>query len=201
MDKGAQVCFLTSTNMQAGPVRKRPQRGAAAEEPDVYVEMAGPYRQQEQPTKRGKRCCDGNALQVATLVPVWIIALGLVVVLASLFGPYGKVNQMMTTADIMLTQVNNSGITDVIYQFGTNWQATNQTQNLLSMLNGANVASNTLFAIVDAIEPELVGDLMNKTSITVSNLLELIDGIINQKGLNINIPLGGLANMARRRLL
>lgn len=151
--------------------------------------------------RRGRRCGDGNGLLIATLIPVWLIAIMFVVIGFSVWGPYGKTNQMIDTAYVMLNQVNSSGITDVVYQFGTNWQLTNQTQNIIGMMNGASVASNTLFAIVDAVEPELVSELMNKTSITVSNLLELIDSIVNQQGLNINIPLGGLANMARRRLL
>ncbi len=166
--------------------------------PDARYEEE-PHPQSKQ--KRGQRCCEGQGVFIAILVPVWIIAIMFLAIGFSVWGPYGKTNEMIDTAYVMLNQVNNSGITEVIYDVGTSWQTTNQTQNLLAMLDGANTASNTVFAIIDAIEPTLVADLMNKTSISVSNLLELIDSIVTQKGLNIQIPLGGFANMARRRLL
>lgn len=163
--------------------------------PASDIDEEEPRRKQ---MRKGQPCCSAKAMHIATLVPVWIIAILLGVVVGSVYSPYGKANQMIDNAYIMLNQVVQSGVADVVYDMGTTWQATNQTQNIISMMNGANAASVILFDVVAGIEPELIADLMNRTTITVSNLLELVDSIVTQKGLNFNIPLGG---MARRRLL
>lgn len=128
-----------------------------------------------------------------------IFALGMIVVIASIYGPYGKISQTMNTAEIWVQKINGSGVMDIIYTAGQTWQATNQTAAIFDMMSGAQAATDIAFGVIQAIEPELVGELMNKTSITVTNLLTIIDGLITQKGLNINIPLG--AFNANRRLL
>ena len=126
------------------------------------------------------------------------IVLLVIVVVVSVYGPYGKVTQMISTADTMLTTVNNSGIASIVFQMGQNWIAQNQTAQLLALMNGAADAGDVVFGIIEGIEPELVLALANQTSITVTNLLTLIDNIVTSQGLNIQIPLG---KMKSRRLL
>lgn len=145
--------------------------------------------------KRKSKCCNNNCETQSALLSVMVFALlGIlvlfVVIVVSLYGPAGRMNQTLNTAEDMIFKVNNSGITNVIFDIATNWQSSNMTTGSLALISGAIRSSDIVFGLIASIEPELVRELANRTAITASGFLELVDGIIKNQHLDITIPLG-----------
>lgn len=117
----------------------------------------------------------------------------LLVIAVSVYGPYGRVNQTLLTVETMVAQVNSSGVTNVVFDMAQNWITSNSTAATFHLLQDAFASFEIVSGIVLAIEPQVVLELANKTSITVTGLLQLIDGIIVNQGLDISIPLRRIA--------
>jgi hypothetical protein len=58
------------------------------------------------------------------------------------------------------------------------------------MVTRALVASDVVFGLIDAIEPTVIQELANRTAITATGFLELVDNIIKNQHLDLTIPLG-----------
>lgn len=119
-----------------------------------------------------------------------ILVIVFVALIIAMVTPAGKVNQMIDTGYVMISQVNNSGVTDVVFQLATNWQQQNMTENTLSMIQSAFGATDIVFGLISAIEPTIIRDLANRTAITATGFLELVDNIIKDQHLDLTIPLG-----------
>ncbi len=129
-------------------------------------------------------------MQLCTMLSVTGIFLLMVVLVVAAFGPAGRVNQMLTTTENMVAQVNSSGITNVVFEMGQNWLTNNMTASTLHLMADVFASADVISGLIFSIEPELVKELANRTSITVTGLLNIIDGIIINKGLNVVLPLG-----------
>lgn len=119
-----------------------------------------------------------------------ILVIVFVALIIAMVTPAGKVNQMIDTGYVMISQVNNSGVTDVVFQLATNWQQQNMTNSTLTMIENAFGATDIVFGLIQTIEPTIMKDLANRTAITVSGFLELVDNIIKNQHIDVTIPLG-----------
>lgn len=145
----------------------------------------GVYRKQRH--KQG--CCENvntqTALLFGMLFMMTILAVVMVVVVLSAYGPAGKVQNTIVTISDMVAKVNKSGLADVVVTIVNNWQVGNHTQQTFTLLNALYESGGQVTDIVLAIEPALVKELANRTSITVSGLLTLAETIINNQGIDI----------------
>lgn len=136
--------------------------------------------------KRARRSCV-DWFQAGMLT---IVATILVVLCVSAFGPAGKVNKTILQVSDMVDKVNRSGLADVVVAVVNNWQTGNHTQQTFALINALYQSGGQVTDIVMAIQPEIVKELANRTSITVSGLLTLAETIISNQGIDITIPLG-----------
>lgn len=138
-------------------------------------------------------CCrnteTNTVLLFGVLFMLTILAVIGIVLVVSAYGPAGQVKTMINTASTMVQQVNNSGLTNVVANIVYNWQAGNHTDQTFTLLDALYHSGAQVADIVLAIEPEMVRQLTNQTSITINQLLTLAENIITNKGINIQIPL------------
>ena len=171
--------------------RRRAEPGAQPLREEVDLEEQQRRVDQKKRAKRQAKCCKPSTALL------WVIAFSTIVtmiimvaVVASIYGTAGKVQQMITTAEVMVAQVNNSGITEVVFQLGTQWQAAGLTNSSLAAISKALGATEIVTGVIADIEPALVKQLANRTMITVLGLLGLAENIIATQHLNFEIPLG-----------
>lgn len=143
--------------------------------------------------KRQQGCC-GNATSQTWLLfgvffGVMILAVLMIAIVVSVYGPVGQVQKTIATASTMVAKFNNSGVADIIVAFGSNWAANNMTVQTFELLDAIIDSGGRISQVILAIEPELVQQLANRTTITLNGLLSLAEGIITDRGLNIQIPL------------
>lgn len=134
-------------------------------------------------------CCSNVDTQTTLLFGIFfmmaILAVIMVVVVVSVYGPAGKVQNTINTVTDMVYKVNNSGLTDIVVAVANNWQTGNHTQQTFTLLNALYDSGSQVTDIVMAIQPEMVSQLANRTSITVGGLLALAETIISNQGIDI----------------
>jgi hypothetical protein len=175
---------------------RQQKRGIQAELRVPIRESSDDEREERRKRRKKKGACCGNdcsaatPMQACTMLSVTGIFLLMVVLVASVYGPYGRVNQMLATTETMIAQVNSSGITNVVFDMGQSWLASNMTASTLHLMADVFASADVISGLIFSIEPELVRELANRTSISVTAFLNMVDNIVVNKGLNIQIPLG-----------
>jgi hypothetical protein len=160
-------------------------------EPELRVPIYDSDSDSEHRRSRHKKrgCCQNVNTQTSILFlmafMLTILAVLLIIVVVSVYGPAGKVQNTITTVSEMVAKVNNSGLADVVVAVVNNWQVGNHTQQTFTLLNALYESGGQVTDIVMAIEPTMVKELANRTSITVGGLLALAETIINNQGIDI----------------
>jgi methylmalonyl-CoA mutase cobalamin-binding subunit len=139
--------------------------------------------------RRKDRCCENGNTQTTLLFGIFfmmaILAVVMVVVVVSVYGPAGKVQNTILTVSDMVARVNNSGLTDIVVAVATTWQKGNHTEQTFTLLDALYHSGTNVADIVLAIEPEIIQQLANRTTITITGLLALAETIINNQGIDI----------------